>query len=82
MNAYIWDRVEAVNNSYHDSGGVLICAETLEEALTLMPFASDHMRAGDTRTEPIDPPDYVLPLMPGAPIPTERVLVFPDAGCC
>lgn len=73
MKIFIWERVENATSNYHSGGGVVVVAETLEQAMSM---AEEHgVRFGD---------EYDT-----APIALElsdeqepRVFVFPDAGCC
>jgi hypothetical protein len=70
MKIYIWQRVNGVSTSYHDDGGFVAVAESLEAAREM---SLDGCAA---RTSPPDA-EYEL---------TDRVdatwFVFPDAGCC
>lgn len=72
MNIYVWDYTSPVNDSYHDGGGVLIVAPTLERARALWD--------GDPKALTADP-DYSWPTVDTYTGPT-KVIIFPDQGCC
>ena len=67
MNIYIWRRVKKLTDRYHEEGGVVAVAATLEGARNIV-------------GKPLPEPDFVYVLAdPEAP---EVVVVFPDSGCC
>jgi hypothetical protein len=69
VNVYVWEDLDGLTDSWHDGGGVLVVAESLDRARALIPGK------GDRDYEP----DLVLPV---AGDTAERVIVFPNAGCC
>ena len=72
MNLYVWKNVEKVSGNYHDEGGIMVIADTLDAARELIK-ASAPEGCGAVTEEP-DP----VRKCDGP----ETVLVFPDAGCC
>lgn len=70
MNVYIWDSTWPVTDNWHADGGLLIVAESLEDARSAW--------KGDVEATKADP-DRIIPTQPGV---EPMVLVFPDAGCC
>lgn len=78
MKLFIWENVEYLTTNYHDSGGLVIMAETLERARELVPAHTDddgNPRICEAMTQP---PDAALTVESEQ----ERVWIFPDAGCC
>ena len=73
MNAYIWQSIDQVSCNYHSGGGLVVFAATEERARELANATSD------VQVQPEDKPDVIQPLGDGA---EEKVLTFPDAGCC
>lgn len=86
MNVYIWGRVDPVSTANHDSGAVVIVAESLPAARLAWGDSDDvaeikghYAYAGDDPVTALSgTPDHVLPTTSDEPL----VLVFPDAGCC
>ncbi len=90
---FIWQAVTGVDtNSYHDSGGLAVVAETLEQAREFLSkhpgirveSPNDDRYPNDRRCGAFDQePDFIYDL---APRPTldlaPNVIVFPDGGCC
>ena len=76
MNAYVWNRVEDVTANWHSEAGVLVVAADLVRATGLIP-RMDY--GGKVTVEQPGQPDLVLPL---AGDHDERVVIFPDSGCC
>ncbi len=74
MNIYIWNCIEYVSNNYHNGGGCVVVAASLEEARTLLPKSSEGPCEALTKE-----PDAVYPL---ANAEERCMFVFPDAGCC
>lgn len=37
MKTFIWERIEQLTDNYHPGGGLVIIAESLERAKTLLP---------------------------------------------
>lgn len=83
MNLYIWEDTSPVSGAYHDGGGIVIVAESLDAARKLWDsHASDEddyifVRDAHKATEP--PPDVAYHL---AGVNEPRVFAFPDSGCC
>lgn len=75
MKIFIWQCAGGVTENYHDEGGVVVLAPSLEEARKLLPGA-----IGDGITPECsaytEEPDHVLDV--DAPF----AITFKDAGCC
>jgi hypothetical protein len=71
-SVYVWKRIEHATGSYHESGGLLVVAETEDRARELA-------ISKDVRLSPEEKFDHCFPC---AGEQEEIVLVFPDAGCC
>lgn len=82
MNVYVWEISEGLTESYHSGGHVLAVADTVEHARGLIRDAStcsdpDEL---DTLFRQLDgETEAVFPTDDGEP---ERVMIFPDEGCC
>lgn len=72
MNIYIWNRVEHATNSWHPEGGVVVFADTLEEAIYLANAKDGCEIKGEEK------PDEVRACSEGE----KKVFIMPDAGCC
>jgi hypothetical protein len=70
MKMFIWEYVSELTVSYHDGGGVVVVASTLERARELLPPNCSAVKEDPGAV-------YVL----AGPV-EERVYAFPDAGCC
>ena len=75
MKLFVWNRVDHATDNYHDEGGVMVIAETLDRARELLKgkTGKDERPCGALTKEPdlvreCEGPDYIG--------------VFPDAGCC
>lgn len=85
MNVYIWQSTGPVTTNWHSGGGLLIIAATLDRARALWVERNDALDADawerlDDPTLATKPdPDLALPTAPDV---AERVIVFPDMGCC
>lgn len=79
MNIYIWDTVSDATTRYHDGGGIVVIAATLERARELLSGERVPAKCEAFTQEP----DLTLPLaaIDGAAT-EEHVFVFPNAGCC
>jgi hypothetical protein len=73
MKMFIWMSAEMVSSRYHSDGGLMVIASTEERARELANGTEDVV------VSPGNTVDHVYELL-GAP--EEKVLVFPDAGCC
>ena len=86
MHVYIWKDADCITHRWHNSGGLLIVAPSIERARELWLANPPYNPYGDLPdTEPplgstaTDPdPDIVLPTSSA----DELVVVFPDSGCC
>ena len=76
MKIFIWRNVKKLTDNYHDDGGVIVVAETVERAMDLVPYTGD----GERTTRVLGPPDSIYTLPVG--VSEEKVTVFPDNGCC
>lgn len=82
MNVYIWVSINNVSDSYHDDGGLLVVAESLESARAMLADSS----RGDKYLRALPPecdalkvePEYIWPL---ASAVEPVIIVFPNAGC-
>lgn len=72
MNIYIWNSVDTCSCNYHSSGGVVVFADTEEEARS---FANSTPGCAILETEK---PDEVRSCVDGE----RKVFIMPDAGCC
>jgi len=72
VNVYIWERVEFATSNYHTEGGVVIFADSLDEARTLA-NAVEGCEIKET-----EQPNEVRPCATGE----KKVFIMPDAGCC
>lgn len=72
---YIWNSVSDLTDNYHNGGGVVVVAPSLERARKIIKenCYSEHPDKCGALTEP---PDHVIDLS------EERCFIFPDAGCC
>ena len=72
MKVYVWQEATRVSDNYHDHGGLLVIAEDEAKARTLANSTKNvHVEDGDECE--------CLGDIYGA---TERVMSFPNAGCC
>jgi hypothetical protein len=72
MNVYIWNRVDQASDSYHSEGGVVVFADSLDEARSLA-NATDGCEILDK-----EQPDETRACADGP----KKVFIMPDAGCC
>jgi hypothetical protein len=86
MKVFIWQYASNVTDNYHSSGGLVIFAESLSDALSALGTKLESVKA-DSWCD-FDPtacsaytkgPDVTFDVGPDAP---SMVLIFPDAGCC
>jgi hypothetical protein len=78
MNVYVWDHLNRMSDNYHDNGGVVVVAASLERAHELLRVKGQY---GAAVPEDSD----VFTTAPTATYPSEgdeRVYTFPNAGCC
>lgn len=77
MNIYIYKGVDGLTGNYHDGGGLVIVTDR-----SPLDAYNDHAAKVSEyealAIEKLPAPDNVI----NAVTTTERVYVFPDAGCC
>lgn len=69
MKAFVWKSVCNLTDNYHDGGGCLVIAESLEAARKLLP-----PECGAQEEQPEKEYDISSD--------KEEVFIFPNAGCC
>lgn len=72
MNVYVWQCVAKCTDHYHEEGGVVVVAASVERARELA--AAQGCKISDEEAH-----DAEIPCAAGEP---ERVFIFPDSGCC
>lgn len=82
MNLYLWNRIDKCTGNYHPEGGVVVIAETAEEARKLFKLKQKYNSWGgytncEIRADEI--PDLIVTLCDNV---KKEVFIFPDAGCC
>ena len=70
MKVFVWNRIEKASDNYHEEGGLVVFAESLEKALQL----ANAIGAHPTQEEA---PDEIRECKGD-----EKAYVMPDAGCC
>ncbi len=86
MKLFVWKKVYELTGRYHNGGGVIVVAPTLELARELITEESDKLLVEDGEPRHEDPPEWVK----NEPDHTflldsgtgEHVTIFPDKGCC
>jgi hypothetical protein len=73
MNIFIWEKLQVCSDRYHPEGGLLVIAATLERARELA--VADFSKTSAVSEEP----DHVWGTFA---MNEEKVITFPDAGCC
>lgn len=89
MNLYLWTYVSPVSIAYHNGGGVMIVAPSIERARALWAervpeiFGLEYYLyiEDDPHTALVEPADKVFPLDPSVEHP-EDLIIFADEGCC
>lgn len=77
MKIFIWERVYKLTDNYHPEGGLVVIAETLEQARVLA------QSKGVTFTDVGDDWDRDSNVIKFEIVANEsQVFIFPDAGCC
>lgn len=76
MHVFIWHYIGELTGSYHNEGGAVVVAETVERARELLE-AREHTRLADDEQDP-----DVTYKLGGRKKIEEAVYIFPDAGCC
>ena len=72
MNIYIWEYLDKVSNSYHSDGGVVVFADTEEEARKMANYEDGCVITLDKN------PSHTVKCEDVK----KQVLIFPNAGCC
>jgi hypothetical protein len=73
LHVYIWESVSDLTDNEHNGGGLVVVAESLERAREICEANVE------VKQFPSEEPDCVL-LVPDTS--SERIYVFPNAGCC
>lgn len=74
MKVFVWEYVDSVSNNYHSEGGLLVVAKDEDRARELI---ENHPHACVTDDEWRDV--IIINAEEGE---QERIIAFPDAGCC
>ena len=71
---YVWNYADGLTSNYHDGGGCLVIADSLELARKLL---EDYkiLKSSSVFTEKSD-------LSISVEYSEDLVMIFPDAGCC
>ena len=91
MQVFIWVDISAVSYNYHDDGGIVIVAESIERAREMMRVIGDHEeydhKAG--KSIPVSNVPSTCAAFTEEPLlildtthSKEEMFIFPDAGCC
>jgi hypothetical protein len=73
MKLFMWDSVGGATGSYHDDGGVVVIAETLERAREMIASEKEREKCEALTLEP-----DLIRECDGA----EHISIHPNAGCC
>ena len=73
MKLFVWGYVGQLTGNYHSGGGLLVVAKSEKTARKLANATTD------VKLDPKETPDYVVKVADDA---AEKVMLFPDAGCC
>jgi hypothetical protein len=76
MKLFLWNNIDNVYDRYHSDGGVVIVADDLATARSLIPRARVRFEEGP---QIIGDPDAVYEIAGDA---QTAVFIFPNAGCC
>jgi hypothetical protein len=74
MQLFIWNNVDHASDRYHDDGGVIVIAETLEHARAMLDGYGDREAPCEAMTKE---PDLVREC-----VGPEYIAIHPNAGCC
>lgn len=66
MKVYIFDYINELTSNYHDGGGLVVVAESLERVNEMFP-----QTVGETPNDILETSEKF-----------EKSYIFPDAGCC
>lgn len=80
MNLYVWNYLNEMSSNYHSEGGVVVIAETVEQAREL--FLKDYSPNSDNKTGQSDIITTEPTLVCGVDATEPHVFEFPNAGCC
>lgn len=72
MKIFVWERVENCTDNCHSEGGVVVVADTIEDAILMA-------KNDGCSIEDDEHPDLVLDVHPES---EKKVFLMPDAGCC
>lgn len=72
MKLFVWTDVVWVSNNYHNDGGIIVIAETLDRAREMLPTFEDGVCEAKTKE-----PDLIRECEG-----PEYIEVHPNAGCC
>lgn len=72
---FVWENVSGLTTSYHDGGGTVVIAESLDAARDLLKSDGVVSSGSEVFTQE---PDYTASVVSEE----DRVFIFPDAGCC
>jgi len=81
MKIFIWKHLEMMSRHWHSDGGVVVFADTIEEARELFCKTAIKKYVEDEWDIKTIPPDEIFTVV-GGDGPKEKVITFPDAGCC
>lgn len=75
MKMFIWEYLGGLTGNYHDGGGVLVVAETQDRAVELIKLHNSELvvEFGDNPEA-----DLIYEVEANE----EKIMIFPDAGCC
>jgi len=71
---YVWENVSELTNNYHDGGGVMVIADSMEAARELLIKNGVPKGCGAMKEQP----DYSASVGSDE----DKVFIFQDAGCC
>lgn len=74
MNVYVFEYIDQVSDNYHSEGGLMVVAQSVERAQELIDAESNVEVTSEEWAEVI--------VIKAADTEQERLIVFPDAGCC
>lgn len=74
----LWTDLDGLTNDYHNGGGAVVLADSVERACVLLRAAA--VRLKQTDQELVESVEILHG--PGGSGGVERVVIFPNAGCC
>lgn len=74
MKVFVWEYVGKVSDNYHEEGGLLVVAHNEERAKELI-TAEPYVNVTEDDWKDV----IIIDALPGE---KERLITFPDAGCC